>query len=62
MNSQVLDNLKSKYSIVDVVDLGFWNAENYLMQQIWLENTLKKLRRESFDVDERIVFLYNSEF
>lgn len=61
MNPPILDDLKSKYAIVDVVDLGTWKPENYEIKQIWLEETLRGLRKESFEPNERIVFLYNSE-
>jgi MoaA/NifB/PqqE/SkfB family radical SAM enzyme len=61
MMQDVIEELKSKYSIVGIVDLGSWSKEHYAQNKNWVKNSLKRLRKDRFENNERILFLYTSD-
>lgn len=61
MIQTLIDSLRSKYSVVDVVELGTWTRENYSQQKARLKNTLIDLRKDRYEHNERILFVYTSD-
>ena len=54
--SQTIDDLKSKFQLVEIIDLDQWNQNNYESSQQWLNDTCKKIYQPEFQNDQRIVF------
>jgi radical SAM protein with 4Fe4S-binding SPASM domain len=61
MNQLLLNNLKNRYKIIDIVDLEKWD-QNYQQSQIWLEQQCRRLHRDAFTPHERIVFLHSKDY
>ena len=61
MIQEIVDNLKLKFNVIDIVDLGLWTRENYSQKKSWLKDTLRSLHRDAFENKERIVFLYTHD-
>jgi radical SAM protein with 4Fe4S-binding SPASM domain len=61
MIQSIVNNLKEQYNIVDVVDLAQWD-QNYEHSQQWLENYCRRLHKEVFAPNERILFLHSKDF
>ena len=58
---QHVDQLRSKFDILAVVDLNEWN-EDFELSRNWLENACKQLHQNSYQDHQRIVFLYQQDF
>jgi MoaA/NifB/PqqE/SkfB family radical SAM enzyme len=61
MTQLIINNLKEQYDIVDIVDLSQWN-QNYQQSQIWLEQQCRRIHRNIFAPNERIVFLHSKDY
>ena len=61
INEQI-EQLKKQYNIVDIVNLGQWPADNYDQGKTWLVDILNKLRKNSFDNNERIIFTLAQDY
>jgi L-ribulose-5-phosphate 3-epimerase UlaE len=63
MNTQtsIINTLKKKYNVIDIVDLTNWN-DNYQQSQQWLERKCQDLHREEYTSHERIVFLHSKDY
>ena len=58
---QTLEQLKSQYDVVGVVDLGHWN-DNYQYSTRWLKLQCQALHREEYTENQRIVFIHNKDY
>ena len=58
---QIIENLKLKYSIVDIVELGVWTRENYSQKKSWLKHELIRSRKDFYENNERLVFIYTHD-
>ena len=54
--SQAIDNLKTDFDLVDVIDLDQWDYNDYESSQSWLDGICKKVYRKEFQNNQRIVF------
>jgi organic radical activating enzyme len=61
MNQLIINNLKTQYDIVDIVDLGQWD-QRYEQSQQWLEDHCRKIHKDVFLPNERIVFVHSKDF
>jgi MoaA/NifB/PqqE/SkfB family radical SAM enzyme len=55
-NSQV-EELKTKYNIIGLVDLDTWHTMPYIEAQRWLTDTVKQLWKSEYAVTDRLLFL-----
>jgi radical SAM protein with 4Fe4S-binding SPASM domain len=46
---------KTKYTVLDVVDLDQWHDVKIDQRDLWLRNTLQSLHREAYTIDQRIL-------
>lgn len=53
--------LRSQYTVLDVVDLDYWNNSDYENSQQKLSNTLAQLYKPEYQPDQRIVFTYTAD-
>jgi radical SAM protein with 4Fe4S-binding SPASM domain len=60
MNHQ-LQQLKNTYDIVGIIDLDSWNQSEYQQSQEWLEQSCRQLYKESYTLDQRIIFTITKE-
>ena len=58
---QHVDQLKSKFDILAVVNLNEW-TEEFILSRNWLEHTCKQLHQDSYQGHQRIVFLHQQDF
>ncbi len=61
MIQNIIEKLKSKYSIVEIVELGSWTRENYSQKKSWLKNKLIAVRKDQYDINERLIFVYTHD-
>ena len=53
---QTIDDLRSKFDLVDVIDLDLWNHNDYQGSQQWLDSNCKRIYQKEFQPNQRIVF------
>ncbi len=58
---QTIDDLKSKFKLVDIIDLDQWNSADYENSQQWLDSVCKKIYQSEFQNDQRIVFMLSKD-
>ena len=56
-----INELKQKYNIIEVVNLDEWN-EKFNQGRNWLEHTCRRLHKDSFADNERIIFTHLKDF
>jgi len=56
-----LVKLKSMYNVVDVVNLNQWN-KTFQEGRNWLEHICRSLHKDSYQNNERIIFVHQSDF
>ena len=58
---QHLTHLKSKFNVLEIIDLSNWN-DDFELSRNWLEHTCKKIYQEEYKENQRIVFVQREEF
>ena len=53
--------LKQLHNVIDVVNLDQWNAA-FQEGRNWLEHTCRALHKDTFENNERIIFIHNADF
>jgi MoaA/NifB/PqqE/SkfB family radical SAM enzyme len=56
-----ISELKNKYNVIEVVDLSGWNGKPNEGRN-WLEHTCRRLHKDPYANDERIVFVHTADF
>jgi radical SAM protein with 4Fe4S-binding SPASM domain len=58
---QKLQHYRSTYNVLATVELDHWHTLKPYQRDTWLRNTLKTLRQDSYESDQRIVFTLESD-
>jgi organic radical activating enzyme len=58
---QQIENLKSEFDVLAVVDLNQW-TEDFTMSRNWLEHVCKGLHRDFYKNNQRIIFSHRKDF
>ena len=53
--------LKQLYNVVDVVNLNQWNT-TFQDGRNWLEHTCRAQHKDTFEDNERIIFIHDADF
>jgi sulfatase maturation enzyme AslB (radical SAM superfamily) len=52
-----IEQLQKQYNIVNTVDLDHWHTMAYEDAQRWLRDTVKRLWKEKYDANDRLIFV-----
>ena len=55
-----IEQLQKQYNIVSTVDLDHWHTMSYEDAQRWLKDTVKRLWKEKYDANDRLIFVLKS--
>ena len=59
--NNIVENLKNQFDLLDVVDLSQWDDNDYEKSQQWLLDTCASLRKDHYEIDQRLVFLHTKD-
>jgi MoaA/NifB/PqqE/SkfB family radical SAM enzyme len=59
--NNIIENLKKQFDVLGVIDLGQWDENDYEKSQEWLTETLALMNKDSYDVNQRLVFLHTKD-
>lgn len=55
-----IDQLKTQYEILEVIELDQWHTMSYEHAQSWLQSEFKKIHRDEYTNNQRILFVQRS--
>jgi MoaA/NifB/PqqE/SkfB family radical SAM enzyme len=55
-----IDQLKTQYEILEVIELDQWHTMSYENAQLWLQSEFKKIHRDEYTNNQRILFIQRS--
>ena len=57
---QQIDQLKTQYDIIDIIELDHWHSMSYEHAQVWLDSEFNRIHRDEYANDQRILFVQRS--
>jgi MoaA/NifB/PqqE/SkfB family radical SAM enzyme len=57
---QQIDQLKKQYDVIEVIELDYWHSMSYEYAQIWLDSEFKRIHRDEYAGNQRILFIQRS--
>lgn len=55
-----IDQLKTQYEILEVIELDQWHTMSYENAQSWLQSEFKKIHRDKYTNNQRVLFVQRS--
>jgi organic radical activating enzyme len=57
---QQIDQLKTQYDIINIIELDHWHSMSYEHAQVWLDSEFNRIHRDEYANNQRILFVQRS--
>jgi organic radical activating enzyme len=57
---QQIDQLKTQYDIINIIELDHWHSMSYEHAQVWLDSEFNRIHRDEYTNNQRILFVQRS--
>ena len=58
--NDTLEKLKNQYDVIEVINLDFWDFNNYEDSQALLSKKIKSIKKDVYEENERIILIHST--